>query len=70
MEKPITVQIKEIKEQIIKVLNESRVHVAIMKPIIDDIKMEVDRQYQMVEEQEAEQYKKDKAQPKEKGGEK
>lgn len=60
MNKPVTVQIRELKEQLIKILNESQVHVALMKPIIDEIKAEVDRQYVMTEEHEMKEYKKSK----------
>ena len=58
MNKPITVQIRETKEALIKVLNDSKMHVAILKPILDELKAEVDRQYAMTEEQETKEYKK------------
>ena len=58
MNKPITVQIRETKEALIKVLNDSKMHVAILKPILDELKAEVDRQYTMTEEQETKEYKK------------
>ncbi len=58
MNKPITVQIRETKEALIKVLNDSKMHVALLKPILDELKAEVDRQYAMTEEQETKEYKK------------
>ena len=58
MNKPITVQIRETKEALIKVLNDSKMHVAILKPILDELKAEVDRQYAMTEEHETKEYKK------------
>jgi hypothetical protein len=58
MNKPITVQIKETKEAVLKALNESKLHVALLKPIVDEIKQDVDRHYHFTEKQEMDAYQK------------
>lgn len=56
MEKPITMQRKETKEKIYKVMQESQLHLALLKPLVDEVQREIEGQYNALEQREAQQY--------------
>ncbi len=62
-QKPLTVIIEELKGKMIETINEAQIHIAIVKPIVDEIKREIDMQYEMAFKQEAEMYKASKEKP-------
>lgn len=64
MNKPITLQVKETKEKLLKVIQESGLHVIALKPITDELKLEVDKHYQITEQKELEAYEKAQAEEK------
>ncbi|MFY9263785.1 MAG: hypothetical protein WAO49_09175 [Arcanobacterium sp.] len=62
-QKPLTVIIEELKGKMIETINEAQIHIAIVKPIVDELKREIDMQYKMAFKQEAEMYKASKEEP-------
>lgn len=59
MNKPTTLKVKELQEGIIEQINKAGLHVAIVKPIIQEINVLIQQEYERTYKQELEQYKKE-----------
>lgn len=55
-EKPITMIVKELEDRIIKVINDSNLHVALIRPIIKDIYQQIEQEYLITEKREREEF--------------
>lgn len=58
MDKPIILKVQELQKGIIDQINKAGLHVAIIKPIIQEINVLIQQEYEQVYKKELEQYKK------------
>lgn len=63
MEKPVTVATEELRGQLIANINNSGLHVALIKPIIDELKQVIDLEYGRVYKKELKQYQNETKEP-------
>lgn len=59
MNKPLSVAVEDLKQSLIKTINEANLHIALIKPIIEELKRLVDQEYKKVYEQELSLYLKE-----------
>ena len=55
-EKPITMIMREFEDRIVRIINESNLHVALVKPIIKDIYQQIEQEYLLTEQREKEEF--------------
>lgn len=56
MNKPITLAIEDLEKDLVSVINGAGLHIAVIKPIVDKIKVSVDNEYQRTKQKEEEEY--------------
>lgn len=56
MSKPITIAIEDLEKDLVNVINGAGLHIAVIKPIVDKIKISVDNEYQRTKQKEEEEY--------------
>lgn len=58
MNKPLTVAVEQLKQDLINKINEASLHIALVKPVVDELKRLLDQEYERVYRQELAQYSK------------
>jgi Mg/Co/Ni transporter MgtE len=58
MNKPLTVAVEQLKQDLINKINEASLHIALVKPVVDELKRLLDQEYERVYRQELVQYSK------------
>jgi Mg/Co/Ni transporter MgtE len=56
MNKPLTVAVEQLKQDLINKINEASLHIALVKPVVDELKRLLDQEYERVYRQELVQY--------------
>lgn len=63
MNKPVIVAMEDLENTIVNAINNANLHIAVIKSIVDKVKLSVDKEYLKTRKKEQEQYANDKEIP-------